>query len=167
MAHYFNPGYPLLHYHREYQLRKRHEEEARALRAAREEAQHRLNRLDDDYRRATAGKPLRFTLRSEHLALLRAAYVDWDNGAPAINAKRPYGNSGHVGRDVARILGWAWPGEEEGEEGFDAMLEHGAILHRETEEALQIVLLFGPDATPGEYERADRYNCRSWRKVAA
>ena len=37
-----------------------------------------------------------FTVTEEHLKLLRRAYVDWEDcefGAPAIDCKRPYGNS--------------------------------------------------------------------------
>jgi hypothetical protein len=38
----------------------------------------------------------RFALTREHLKLARRMYIEWDNceyGAPAINPKRPYGNS--------------------------------------------------------------------------
>ena len=49
-----------------------------------------------------------FTVTEDHLKLLRAAcYVYWNPGegygAPAINPKKPYGNS-DVPRDVAKIL---------------------------------------------------------------
>ena len=48
-----------------------------------------------------------FEIKQEHLKLLKEMYVDWDDcefGAPAINPKRPYGNSSGVD-DVAEILG--------------------------------------------------------------
>ena len=81
-----------------------------------------------------------FTLTPAHLALLNAAYVRWDDceyGAPAIDSKRPYGNSGSlVERDIARILGWIYRDEEPTE----AQREHALQLHAETETALQIVL---------------------------
>jgi hypothetical protein len=49
-----------------------------------------------------------------HLKLLSKAYVRWDDcetGAPAIDPKRPYGNS-NVEGDVAEILGIEWDGED-------------------------------------------------------
>ena len=48
-----------------------------------------------------------FEVKKEHLMLLREACVDWDDcefGAPCINPKRPYGNSGVVA-DMIRIFG--------------------------------------------------------------
>lgn len=60
-----------------------------------------------------------FTVTEDHLKLLRHAYdIYWDPGegygAPAINPKKPYGNSA-VPQDVANILGapdsdWDWEG---------------------------------------------------------
>ena len=47
-----------------------------------------------------------FTVTDEHLKLLRGAYVGWDDcefGAPAIDCKRPYGNSDVIA-DIAEIL---------------------------------------------------------------
>ena len=48
-----------------------------------------------------------FTITEDHLKLLRRVYVAWDfgegDGAPAINSKKPYGNS-YVERDIAEIL---------------------------------------------------------------
>ncbi len=48
-----------------------------------------------------------FEIIEEHFKLLKEMYVDWNDcefGAPAINPKRPYGNSSGVD-DVAEILG--------------------------------------------------------------
>lgn len=48
-----------------------------------------------------------FELKEEHTKLLQHAIIEWDDcetGAPAINPKRPYGNSS-VAEDVAEILG--------------------------------------------------------------
>lgn len=50
----------------------------------------------------------RFALTDQHLTLLRSAYVRWEDcefGAPAIDYKRPYGNSDVVG-DMAMISEW-------------------------------------------------------------
>ncbi len=48
-----------------------------------------------------------FTVTEDHLKLLRHAYLYWEYGegygAPAIDPKRPYGNS-DVERDIAEIL---------------------------------------------------------------
>ena len=47
-----------------------------------------------------------FEIKDEHIKLLRNAYIGWDDcefGAPAIDCKRPYGNSDVYG-DIARIL---------------------------------------------------------------
>lgn len=67
-------------------------------------------------------------------------YVDWDNsgydGAPAINLKRPYGNSWVAG-DVAEILGWEYDYEDEMPE---QMMIDALKIHRETAVALQICL---------------------------
>jgi hypothetical protein len=109
-----------------------------------------------------------FTVRPEHLTLLRHAYVSWDYaefGAPSINAKRPYGNS-YVVRDLARIL-------EEPDEVWEEGVKVGFVveeaaqrlvrLHGETVFALQIVLATG-EFRPGRYRRS-RYPAIDWRFV--
>lgn len=80
-----------------------------------------------------------FELKAEHLQLLSLACVDWDEsefGAPAINPKRPYGNSG-VAYHIFDILGWV----QEDEDGLtDEEWEKAVSLHRETQTALEIIL---------------------------
>lgn len=108
----------------------------------------------------------RFTVKPEHVALLRRAYVGWDEcefGAPAIDPKRPYGNS-DVLRDIREVLG-----REEAEcphcgEALSLPDDEDELtkLHRETETALQIVLATG-SFEPGVYEASD-YGT-DWRKV--
>ena len=47
-------------------------------------------------------------INSNHLELLSQLRWEWDDceyGAPAVNPKRPYGNS-DVEEDIAEILGW-------------------------------------------------------------
>lgn len=103
-----------------------------------------------------------FNLTHDHLTLLRNANVVWepgDCGAPAVDAKRPYGN-GDVAKDVARLLEWTWDGEEMS----DAMVERAERLHSETALALQICLSLGTFKT-GRYERAPGYGEREWRLV--
>lgn len=110
----------------------------------------------------------RFTLRPEHVALLRAAYVSWgydEYGAPAIDPKRPYGNS-HVVRDIHEILHPDEPWDDDhglpaglSPDEWAARVEEYERLHRETETALQVVLRVGFE--PGEYV-SERY-FSAWR----
>lgn len=93
-----------------------------------------------------------FILKEEHLKLLRKMCVRWGDcefGAPAIDCKRPYGNS-DVYKDIAKILGIKGDIVDDREvfslEQINLMKE----LHEETEIALQIVLLTGEFRT-GEY----------------
>ena len=112
-----------------------------------------------------------FILTELHIRLLERAYVGWDNaetGAPAINPKRPYGNS-YVAGDVAKILGIKLADDEEAE-GFDEQAlederDRLLALHRETETALQIVLCC-KTFEPGVYVKTEKYNDRSWKRVA-
>lgn len=103
-----------------------------------------------------------FNLTLDHLLLLRHANIVWDErmcGAPAVDAKRPYGG-GDVAKDVARLLEWTWDGEEMS----DAMVERAERLHSETALALQICLSLGAFRA-GRYERAAGYGEREWRLV--
>jgi len=105
--------------------------------------------------------PRRFVLTEEHLSLLRHAFVGWDDieyGAPAIDPKRPYGNSS-VALDIAEILGWEVAEDDELTQG---QRDHARVLHEATRDALQIVLTTG-SFEPGTYE-ADRYRL-DWKRV--
>lgn len=91
-----------------------------------------------------------FLLTPQHIALLRKASVVWDEcecGAPAIDCKRPYGNSDYL-CDVAKVVGLEPDGtwDNWNEENLGMM----ARLHRETETALQVVLSSG-SFEPGMY----------------
>jgi hypothetical protein len=107
-----------------------------------------------------------FKVTEEHIKLLRQAYVDWDDcefGAPAIDCKRPYGNSDVVG-DVAEILGrdddlYLDEGDWERDEELVSYLSQ---IHRETLEALQIFLATGKMEV-GTYELNGYGN--DWVKV--
>ncbi len=106
-----------------------------------------------------------FEFKEEHLKLLRHMCVDWDDcefGAPAIDCKRPYGNS-NVYKDMAKILEIKGFEDEEGEIHFS--IEQVNLmdkLHEETETALQIVLVTGK-FEPGIYI-ADEVGIK-WQKV--
>ena len=104
---------------------------------------------------------LTFELTQQHLALLQRMNVGWQDcefGAPEIDPKRPYGNSG-VLEDIAEILGETprgpatWGDERE----FSAEQEERFNrLHRETQTALQVVLASRSFA-PGVYRTSMRY----------
>jgi hypothetical protein len=117
-------------------------------------------------------KAKRFLLKPAHVALLRTAYVSWDDyefGAPQIDPKRPYRNS-HVVRDIFETL---FPNEPWNEDyGLPANMTAGqwedAILeleqlHKETQTALQVILASG-SFEPGEYE-CDWPHTNRWRPV--
>lgn len=112
----------------------------------------------------TFGKQ-QFVLKEEHLKLLRQANVGWHDcefGAPAIDCKRPYGNS-QVYDDIAEILGIT-PVDKEGESFFsDEQKELMDEIHLETKTALQIVLFTGKFET-GLYE-SPQYHSHLWRKT--
>lgn len=97
-----------------------------------------------------------FNLRDCHLRLLRHANVTWEDDAPAINSKRPYGNSDGV-QSVARVLGVEYRNEER---------QDGALLaaHKGTKTALQICLVCGEFRT-GRYRQKDRYDYLSWERI--
>lgn len=85
-----------------------------------------------------------FEVTAEHIRLLRSAYVEWqdcETGAPAIDPKRPYGNSDVAG-DVNDILGAKYSED-------DAL-----AVHLGTQTALQIILSTGM-FRPGKYRQKD------------
>jgi hypothetical protein len=79
-----------------------------------------------------------------HLNLLKRTSISWDDceyGAPAIDCKRPYGNS-DVEDDIAEIIKLPkkdnWDFEEESWSGKSAFYMDD--LHKQTKVALQIIL---------------------------
>ena len=101
-----------------------------------------------------------FELTENHVKLLQNAYVDWDGceyGAPAIDCKRPYGNSS-VEQDIAEIIGVKYNDED------DDQREELRNLHLETRTALQIILAT-KSFEIGVYEKLNEYNDRSWKKI--
>ena len=95
-----------------------------------------------------------FELTADHIKLLQQAYIGWEDcetGAPAIDCKRPYGNS-YVPGDIAEILGW-----ELGEDGLtDEQEDLAYALHKETETALQIILTH-KTFEPGKFRMNSHY----------
>lgn len=102
----------------------------------------------------------RFELTADHIKLLQHAHIRWEDceyGAPAIDCKRPYGNS-CVEEDIAEILGWAGFVEIDGEKILpDEVGAKAKILHAETETALQIIL-YTKHFQPGTYILQDDYS---------
>ena len=83
----------------------------------------------------------KFEITEDHIKLLQKAYFGWENcefGAPAIDCKRPYGNSDVLG-DIAEILGWKL---EEDDYGYKELSEDqrdkAEQLHYGLENVLQI-----------------------------
>ena len=111
----------------------------------------------------------RFELKQEHVKLLQKCYVGWNScefGAPEINCKRPYGNSGsyQIYCDMAEILNIKPVLIKDEEPIFsDEQEECLDKLHHELEDALQIVLTLGTFDV-GLYEKVN-YCSLSWRKV--
>jgi hypothetical protein len=96
-----------------------------------------------------------FTITPEHINLLRNAVVRWEDcefGAPAIDCKRPYGNSS-VYEDMIEILGY---------DKASYVKEYLNKLHRETETVLQIFLYTGEMKT-GKYV-SERYGA-VWKRI--
>jgi len=107
-----------------------------------------------------------FELKEEHIKLLRNACVRWDDcefGAPAIDCKRPYGNTA-VYEDIAEILDIKPVTIDCGFKIFsEDQKEWMRKIHHETKTALQIVLSTGKFES-GLYE-CPKYFTRCWRKV--
>lgn len=97
-----------------------------------------------------------FTVTADHLTLLRAAYLRWDDcefGAPAIDPKRPYGNSDVIG-DIAELL------DIELDEDDDFQADHFERLHRETLTVLQLAIATG-ELREGTY----RHTVDGWERI--
>lgn len=105
-----------------------------------------------------------FVLKQTHLELLKNMVVRWDDcefGAPAIDCKKPYGNSS-VYEDMAKILGVKGFIDSDEEVSFsEEQIQFMNNLHKDTKIALQIVLKTGK-FEPGIYV-ADEYS-DNWEK---
>ena len=105
-----------------------------------------------------------FDLKDEHIKLLRNMCVRWDDcefGAPAIDCKRPYGNS-DVYNDIAKILGIQGTVVDDVEMFSQEQTNFMNEMHKEMEIVLQIVLFTG-EFRPGEYvadQSADNWRLR-------
>lgn len=106
-----------------------------------------------------------FTITSDHIKLLKNAHIGWDDcefGAPAIDCKRPYGNS-YVFGDIADILGIEREPDEYGDLEFsDEQESYMLKVHSELQTVLQI-LTQTCDIHHGVW-KYDRNECK-WEKV--
>lgn len=104
-----------------------------------------------------------FELTDDHLKLLTASYVQWqdcETGAAEIDPKRPYGNSA-VYTDVAELLGWPTPDQDD-EEAWEVIRTRAMEIHSQTVTALQIVLGCRT-FKPGKYRyTASKYEREKW-----
>lgn len=105
-----------------------------------------------------------FTVTHDHLKLLKAMWITWEYceyGAPAVNCKRPYGNS-DVEADIAEILGWQYD-----EDDYDGMPENlrgvAKDLHHEMQTVLQF-LVGNLHIYPGTYQLKQEYG-NDWEFV--
>ena len=87
---------------------------------------------------------MEFIITKEHIKLLRKSYwrfEDCEYGAPAMDCKRPYGNSDVAG-DIGEILGWdieVCPhcGEVIGDDYDDRAMN----IHQELVEVIKLIIL--------------------------
>jgi len=112
-----------------------------------------------------------FTLKEEHLTLMRSLCVRWNEdykmyeGAPEIDVKRPYGNQ-DVYCDIAKILGWELSEASDGELIMtDEQVGEAKKIHREMETALQVVLCTLCFEL-GDYMQTNIYSFNSWVKLS-
>lgn len=127
-----------------------------------------------------SSKEIIFEVKREHLALLKRMCVGWQDcefGAPEIDPKRPYGNSGVIG-DMIEIFGkevkrgifkvdvcgkeyYVTPDEDsEDMEELEKILN---TLHKETETVLQIALVTGM-FKEGKYKLKNEYG-NDWEYI--
>lgn len=106
---------------------------------------------------------LEFRLAPDHLKLLRAANIAWNDNAPGMDSKRPLGN-GDLLRDVAKTLGWDWQDDADWySPEWDALRRRAMSIFRDMKLALSLLCFFaGMELTPGLY-RQD--GIRGWERV--
>lgn len=113
--------------------------------------------------------PTQFTITPDHIKVLRASNVDWDDscyeGAPCVNLKRPYGNSSGVARDIHKILTGETIGytNSKRDELTEAESQRYQKLHFEMAIVLDIVLRTGT-FEPGTYRRGE-FDYHGWKRV--
>lgn len=102
---------------------------------------------------------MKLTITQNHLNLLSRMYIGWEDceyGAPAVDCKRPYGNS-YVDGDIAEILGISPDDDDEFSDEQSAFFRK---THEEMQDILQILVEHANTGIKvGEtYEKADYKN---------
>ena len=108
-------------------------------------------------------KSLKIT--EQHIKLLNRMYIGWEDcefGAPAVDCKRPYGNS-HVYGDIGEILEIKPDSKYEGEYSEEQEQEF-LDLHLEMQDILQILVQYPTEGLRigRTYEREDY---KHWKLV--
>jgi hypothetical protein len=106
-----------------------------------------------------------FILREDHVRLLRAASISWNEvewGSPTIDPKRPFGSE-DLPEQMARILGVPVPEDKEGR-AHTRFQRSMLNLYQELKPALQVVLAAG-SFEPGTYVQEREHDCHSWRRA--
>lgn len=106
----------------------------------------------------------RFTITDDHLKLLARLEFEYDPsiefGAPAVDPKRPYGNSDVYG-DMRKILGLP-EYDEDDSWNLGAQEQLLDVLHREMATVLQIIARTGR-VQAGDYDARKYFN--DWKPV--
>lgn len=105
-----------------------------------------------------------FTVTKEHLILLKNSLIRWADcefGAPAIDCKRPYGNSDVI-QDIIKLLDFTVSvcphcGEIIEEKEYKKINDQCNKLHKETEIVMDIILHFDGQVQPGTYIKISDY----------
>ena len=109
-----------------------------------------------------------FEINEDHLKLLKRMYVYFDefsyDGAPAVDSKRPYGNSDVVD-DIYEILFGEEFDYDKHEEMPEKLVQDLFKIHKETATVLQIVLCT-QSFEAGIYRKSNSYDSLSWGKVS-
>ena len=103
------------------------------------------------------------TITDEHLKLLQRMYIRWEDGeygAPAVDCKRPYGNS-DVAADIYEILGWRCD-DPDGPSYSDSAAR---TIHQEMQHVLQILVQHPTTGiNVGRWRRTSSYGSE-WERV--
>jgi hypothetical protein len=105
-----------------------------------------------------------FLLKEEHLKLLKRAYITNYNcefGSPAIDCKRPFGNSDVIG-DMAEILGYEYESdmyEDEGDIDREELESKLYDLYQELYTAVKVIFYNLPNVKLGNYV-CDDWGCK-------
>jgi len=106
-----------------------------------------------------------FELKEEHILLLQNMYweTDGESSAPAVNGKRPYGNS-NVAPDIAEILGVELP-DSGNERECDDVANELCRIHYGTTTAIQVILQT-KSFKPGLYKDVSKPGYQpKWQRV--